>query len=375
MARRLLWLMALGSLAPPWIALAETQAPAAPAADSLILGAASGRVEIAYDLVQLRPRSELRFRYKLDGFDHDWIQAETGQRLAAYTNIRSEQYNFEVEAWETGRPGERAHTALTITKKFFFYQPPWFWTLCVLVSIALLCLVYYLRMSQIRNRHDAILAERARIAREVHDTLLQGCACVSALLHTAAGDDAGDSDTRLHLIQSASTQIRATMDEARDAIISLRSQQPAPFDLVKSLKRLTERVAREYGIETALVVTGSSFELDQPSTHALTMVVREAVFNAVLHANAQTIRVEIEFAPRELAIAIVDDGQGFTPTASPSEDHFGIHGMQERIDELGGKLAIESLPGKGTRVRILLPQPRAGSKKLRGIFRFPFVNR
>jgi signal transduction histidine kinase len=165
------------------------------------------------------------------------------------------------------------------------------------------------------------------------------------------------------------------MDEARDAIISLRSQQPAPFDLVKSLKRLTERVAREYGIETALVVTGSSFELDQPSTHALTMVVREAVFNAVLHANAQTIRVEIEFAPRELAIAIVDDGQGFTPTASPSEDHFGIHGMQERIDELGGKLAIESLPGKGTRVRILLPQPRAGSKKLRGIFRFPFVNR
>jgi ligand-binding sensor domain-containing protein/signal transduction histidine kinase len=333
-----------------------------PVADSLTLAAASGRVEISYDLVLLRPQGELRFRYKLDGFDRDWIQAESGQRVAAYTNIPPGQYKFEVEAWETGRPEEMARTALTIVKSRFFYQTPWFWALCALVSIVLLFLAYYLRISRLRSGFHAILAERARIAREVHDTLLQGCACVSALLHTAAGDDAGDSDSRLHLIQFASTQIRATMDEARDAIATLRAQQPAPLDLAKSLKRLTERVGREYGVETALVVDGSSFELDQPATHALTMVVREAVFNAVLHANAQTIRVELNFASRELAIAVVDDGQGFTPTAVLPEDHFGIRGMQERIDALGGKLAIESRPGMGTRVRILLQRPRAGLK-------------
>jgi signal transduction histidine kinase/ligand-binding sensor domain-containing protein len=330
-----------------------------PAVDSLILAAVSGRLEIAFDLVPVRPQGELRFRYKLDGFDQDWIQAETGQRVATYTNIPPGQYKFEVEAWETGRPEEKERAVLRISKRHFFYQTPWFWTLCALVSIALLFLAYYLRMSQLRNRFHAILAERARIAREVHDTLLQGCACVSALLQTAAGDDAGDSESRLHLIQFASTQIRSTMDEARDAITTLRAPQSAPVDLIKSLKRLTERVGREYGVETALDLAGSSFELDQPATNALTMVVREAVFNAVLHANAQTIRVELKFAPGELAIAVVDDGKGFTPTAVLSEDHFGISGMQERIDALGGKLAIESRPGMGTRVRILLPRPRA----------------
>jgi ligand-binding sensor domain-containing protein/signal transduction histidine kinase len=330
-----------------------------PPANSVDLAAASNRIEIAYELVLLRPQEEWRFRYRVDGFDQDWIQAETGQRVATYTNIPPGQYKFEVEAWETGRPEEKARAVLRISKRRFFYQTPWFWTLCALVSIALLCLAYYLRISQLRDRFQAILAERTRIAREVHDTLLQGCASVSALLHTAAGNDAGDSESRLHLIQFASTQIKATIDEARDAITTLRAQQPAPMDLVKSLKRLTERVGREYGVETALVVAGPSFELDQPATNALAMVVREAVFNAVLHANAQTIRVELEFASGELAIAVVDDGQGFTPTAVLSEDHFGIRGMQERIDALGGRLAIESLPGMGTRVRILLSSPRA----------------
>lgn len=242
------------------------------------------------------------------------------------------------------------------------YETSWFWTLCALALIALLFGACYLRKSWLRAREDAIRAERTRMAREMHDTLLQGCACVLALLQTAAGDDAGDSEARQHLIQLASTQLRVTMEEARDAITALRAQQPAPADLAASLKRLTERVGKEYGIETALVVTGSALKLDQPATNALTMAVREAVFNAVLHANAQAIRVEVESTPRELAISVVDDGRGFTPTAASSEGHFGIQVMRERIDSLGGKLAIESYPGMGTRVRIQLPAPRSRLK-------------
>jgi len=282
-----------------------------PAVDSLILAAVSGRLEIAFDLVPVRPQGELRFRYKLDGFDQDWIQAETGQRVATYTNIPPGQYKFEVEAWETGRPEEKARAVLRISKRRFFYQTPWFWTLCALVSIALLCLAYYLRISQLRDRFQAILAERTRIAREVHDTLLQGCASVSALLHTAAGNDAGDSESRLHLIQFASTQIKATIDEARDAITTLRAQQPAPMDLVKSLKRLTERVGREYGVETALVVAGPSFELDQPATNALAMVVREAVFNALLHGKPAHVEVRLAYGHTHLTLHVLDDGCGF----------------------------------------------------------------
>jgi signal transduction histidine kinase len=121
---------------------------------------------------------------------------------------------------------------------------------------------------------------------------------------------------------------------------------------------MTERTWRAYGIETTLVVSGEPFDINQQTSHAIAMVVREAIFNAVLHANAQNIRVHVDFSARDLAIGISDDGQGFTATDSNPEGHYGILGMQERIADFDGELAIDSAPGQGTSVRILLPGAR-----------------
>jgi signal transduction histidine kinase len=111
-------------------------------------------------------------------------------------------------------------------------------------------------------------------------------------------------------------------------------------------------------VETMLVVSGEPFPMDQPTTRAIAMIVREAVFNAILHANAESIRVELDFSPEELTLAVSDDGQGFAMTSSHWEDHYGIMGMRERVDHFGGTFRIESAPGNGTSVRIHIPQER-----------------
>jgi signal transduction histidine kinase len=325
----------------------------------LTLPAQSTRFAIAYDLVLLRPLGELRSHYRLDGFDQGWVQPPTNQTVAPYTNLRPGRYTFTLEAWDSGFPQDKSFTTLIVVKRPYYYQTFWFWALFILLSAVLLTAAYYWRISLHRRRFREILAERARLAREVHDTLLQGCASVSALLHAAAGNETGGDESRLHMIRFASTQMKTTMDEARHAIANLRLKRPFPVELSADLKRMTERVGREHGIDAAFTAAGLPFALTPSTIHALTMVAREAVFNAILHANAQKIRVSLEFSPSELVIAVSDDGQGFNPCESNMEEHFGLQGMRERIAILGGELAIDSQLGRGTTVRVQLLRDEA----------------
>jgi signal transduction histidine kinase/ligand-binding sensor domain-containing protein len=329
-----------------------------PPARSVNLAAASNRIEIAYALVVLNLQDKWRSRYKLDGFDNDWIVAAPNQRVAAYTNIPPGHYTFEIESWETDRPQFRASARLDIAKDRFFYQTLWFQSVCVLAAILLLFMTYYIRLKQLQGRFNSIIAERTRIAREMHDTLLQGCASVSALLRVAVDDDVQDSESRFHLIQYASTQIEATMDEARQAVSGLRTGAQISGGLVESVRQMTERSSREHGVESTLAVNGEPFDMNPQTAHSLTMVAREAVFNAILHANPQTIRVKLEFSADALQIEVTDDGQGFVVANSQSEEHYGIQGMRERIAVFGGTLSIESAPQMGTSVLIHLS--RAG---------------
>jgi ligand-binding sensor domain-containing protein/signal transduction histidine kinase len=327
-------------------------------AGSVDLAAASNRIEIAYALVVLNLLDKWRSRYKLDGFDKDWIVAEPDRRVAAYTNVPPGRYTFEIESWEADRPEYRASARLNVVKHKFLYQTLWFRSACVLAAILLLFLAYYVRLKQLEGRFRGVIAERTRIAREIHDTLLQGCASVSALLRVAVNDDVQDSESRLHLIQYASTQIEATMDEARQAVSGLRAGTQLSTGLVESVQRMTERSSREHGIDSTLVVNGEAFDMNPRTAQSITMVAREAVFNAILHANPQSIRVKLDFSSDALQLSVTDDGQGFEVADSQSEEHYGIQGMMERIAVFGGTMSIHSAPQKGTSVLICLP--RAG---------------
>jgi len=322
----------------------------------LDMSAASDRVEIAFEPVLLRSQEGLRFRYRLDGYDHTWTYASAQQRLATYTNLPPGKYTFNVEAWETDRPEHAARASIEFLKKPYFYRTPWFVALCVVFVTLVSILAYQVRMKQVHGRFKAVLAERTRLAREMHDTLIQGCVSISALLEAASSSEIDDNESRAHLIDYAATQIRATVDEARQAVWDLRGAEQTQVDLETALQRMAERIGREHGVEMAFSLLGKPFAIKLPATHELMMVTREAVFNAILHGHAQHVEARFSYANESLSLTINDDGLGFDATEAFSEDHFGLRGMRERIGRFDGTFEIESIPKKGTRVRVEIPR-------------------
>jgi len=322
----------------------------------LDLDAGSDRVEIAYEPVLLRSQEGLRFRYRLDGYDRGWTYANAQQRLATYTNLPAGQYTFLVEAWETDHPAHTAHAAIGFLKKPYFYRTPWFVALCVLIAALLSILAYQVRMKQIHDRFKAVLAERTRLAREMHDTLIQGCVSISALLEAAASREIDDNESRAHLIDYAATQIRATVDEARQAVWNLRGEERTLVNPETALRRMAERIGREHGVEMAYRLLGKPFAISLPATHELMMVAREAVLNAILHGHAKQVEAEIRYAGHSLSLTIKDDGDGFDAAKAFSDEHFGLRGMRERIHRFDGKLEIQSVSHQGTSVRVEIPR-------------------
>jgi ligand-binding sensor domain-containing protein/signal transduction histidine kinase len=328
----------------------------------LTLAASSRRIEIPWEFVYLGPQDNWRFRYRLSGFDKDWIEAGNGQRHATYTNLAAGTYRFDIEAWRTDRPERITAVSLPVTMGQFLYQRLWFRLLCLAACALMLMLLYYLRVRRINDRFRSIIAERNRIAREMHDTLIQGCTSVSALLHAASSEDVEDEDSRLHMIQYASTQVRATLDEARQAVAGLRSASGPQNDLLASLRTMTERSRRSHGVETILDVQGEPFEMGEAAVYALTMIAREAMFNAILHADAQCIQVAVSFSTQDVTLEVKDDGHGFAMGAEQKQQHFGIAGMRERVAALGGTFRIVSAPGAGTSVSVQTPRARLYAK-------------
>jgi ligand-binding sensor domain-containing protein/signal transduction histidine kinase len=330
---------------------------------SLKLNADSRRIEFAYEPVLLRSQEELRFRYKLEGFDQTWTYAGAHQRLATYTNLPAGNHRFVVEAWETDHPERVVRASIDSFKKHYFYQDPWFLLLCVLAAILLCVLIYRLRMRQIHGRFKAVLAERTRLAREMHDTLIQGCIATSALLKAASSQDVDDNESRAHLIDYAATQIHATVDEARQAVWNLRCEELALTDLQASLQSMAESIGHKHGVKMLHRLLGKPFSISRQATHELMMVARESVFNAILHGHAQKIEVELTYLDESLSLTVRDGGQGFDAKAGLSEDHFGLRGMRERIHRFDGKFEIESKPHQGTRVSVKIPRAAIASDK------------
>jgi ligand-binding sensor domain-containing protein/signal transduction histidine kinase len=327
-----------------------------PLTEKLSLDAGSSRLEIGYEPVLLRSQDGLRFRYKLDGYDQNWTYASAQQRLATYTNLPAGKYKFLVETWETDHPEHAAQASIDFIKKPYFYRTQWFIVLCALLTALLSIFVYQVRMKQIHDRFNAVLAERTRLAREMHDTLIQGCVSISALLEAVSSGEVEDSESKAHMIDYAATQIRATVDEARQAVWNLRVEERAGVDLGTALQRMAERIGREHGVEMLCRLQGKPFAISLPATHELMMVAREAVFNAILHGHAQQIVAELSYTDASLSLTVKDDGQGFDASKAFSDEHFGLRGMKERIHQFNGKFEITSTPHQGTCVRLEIPR-------------------
>jgi ligand-binding sensor domain-containing protein/signal transduction histidine kinase len=328
-----------------------------PQTASLTLAARQSRLEIGYEPVMLSSQSDLQFRYRMTGFDEDWTRTNSNHRSATYNNLPAGKYTFMVEAWEMDHPEHVVRASVQLVKQPYFYRTPWFIALCALSLGLVSVTAYQVRMKQVHDKFAAVLAERSRLAREMHDTLIQGCAGVSAMLEATWSCESDDHESRMHLIDYANTQIRAMMDEARQAIWDLRHGVGAPADLVTCIREMAQRLSREYGVSLTSSSLGESFPLGHQQTHELLMVAREAFFNAILHGRPEKIAAELRFTPRTLELVIDDDGRGFDPAANLQDDgHYGLRGVKERVERLGGTLTIESAPLRGTCVRVTVPR-------------------
>jgi signal transduction histidine kinase len=190
----------------------------------------------------------------------------------------------------------------------------------------------------------------------MHDTLIQGCASVSAMLEAASSCDPDDSETRQHMIEFANTQILTTMDEARQAVWNLRRGEQAPSEMATSLAQMADRLSREYGVRVDRSSTGIAFPIGQQETHELMMVVREAIFNAILHGHPKVVTIDMRFTLQALEMNLSDDGVGFDVGVAPWDGHYGLQGMRERVLRFGGAFTIDSAPNQGTRIRVVIPK-------------------
>jgi signal transduction histidine kinase len=187
---------------------------------------------------------------------------------------------------------------------------------------------------------------------------VQGCVGVSTLIEAAAGAARTDQDQMLECLDDARVHLRLTIDEARQALTDLRHDS-FEHGLPGALREWTGTMRNDKGIPIRLHVTGEAASLGDADQRALLLVIREAVRNAATHGRPQSIEVSLRYTPQAIEIDVQDDGIGFAAPEAELADrgHFGILGMRERIEQLGGSLEVCSEPGAGTTVSARVPLP------------------
>ncbi len=336
------------------------------AGTALTLAAGTHQLRIDYGAASLSLPERLQFRYRLQGVDRDWRQAGD-RRQAFYTNLDPGAYRFEVSAANAdsawGAAGE-----LRFSIAPAYYQTPWFYALCGLAGASLLWLLYRLRLRQITGRlrqlHQERLVERERIARELHDTLLQS---VQGLILRFQGAVLGlqtDDPARAPLLD---TLVRAnqTLAEGRERVNDLRTGN-AGHDMAECFAELAQDLAKDLPPQTptefSLRVEGQPRRLQPHVFEELLKIGSEALRNAFRHSAARRIDVLLSYGESEFALRIQDDGRGIAPELMREggrEGHWGLAGMRERAFRLHARWNLISEAGLGTSIDVVAPASRA----------------
>jgi signal transduction histidine kinase len=315
-----------------------------------------GKLEFHYAGLSFVAPEKVQFRYKLEGFDRQWISAGT-RRTAYYTNIPPGHYQFQVTACNNDGVWNPNASELGFYLTPFFYQTFWFYGLCVLSGALLAWTVYKLRLRHLNARFLAILGERSRIARELHDTLAAGLAGIVMQLE-AAEDVLLDApeESRDHLSRARDVA-KASLAEARRTVWAMRPQSLESADLPTALSQTARQQVSGSKTKLQFNVSGTPRPLSQQVESNFLRICQEAVTNALTHARPEDIKIHLQYDPHHVTLKIADDGEGFD-TAHPVQDdgvHLGLLGMRERADQIGGRLTVESAPGSGTRIIVSAP--------------------
>jgi ligand-binding sensor domain-containing protein/signal transduction histidine kinase len=341
---------------PPPIAIEQlfVDNQSIPLTQKLSLSPGIARLDFYYTALSFIAPENVRFKYKLEGFDHDWIDGG-GRRVASYTNLRPGNYKFRVIAANNDGVWNESGAALDFYLQPRFYQTYWFYLLCVLLLALTAWQLYRLRVRRMALQFRAVLAERNRIAREIHDNLAQDILGISVQLELVARLMPAAAEMAKGHLDRARMLVRNSMTEARRYVWDLRSQELQKKDLPAALRDTTKRLTAESDIETVVEVAGPMRPLPVEVETNLLRIGQEAINNAVKHARANRIEVGLNFDTRKVQLTVRDDGRGFDPREQIADGHFGLLGMRERAEQIGGALSIDSAPERGTQIAVDVP--------------------
>ncbi len=307
-----------------------------------------------------------RSRYRLQGFQDEWTEASGGLHVATYMTLPTGTYDFQVQGATSHGPWGSPAATLRIVM-----LPPWwasrtFYLLGGLAAAAALFVAYRIRVRQLTHAYNLRLeerwAERTRIARELHDTLLQSFQGLMFRLQAVRDLLPGQAEKAVPVMDMALTKGEEAIDEARGAVSDLRSSEKVDQHVESGLSAIAAAAAhlRKDGNTPSwqLVTTGPVREIHRTVLYEAYQVAREARSNAYRHANADTITVAVRYGAETFEVTVTDDGVGFDDvqlTAARSQRRWGVQGMKERMDRLGGTLEIRSRSLEGTRVVLSVP--------------------
>lgn len=315
-------------------------------------------IQIRYGASSLAYPDHVRFRYRLEGFDEAWQQAGN-RRVAYYTNLPPGDYRFQVQAANESGVWSRQSATLAFSVAPSFVQSWWFLTLCGLSLVAAVYAAYLWRLRRVahrmRMRYEERHRERERIARELHDTLLQSFQGLLLRFQAVASGLRDDDPVRVALEQAMDRGEEAIV-EGRERVRSLRMPAASVSEpLPSALERVGRELAQLHPAAFGVSADARLPALDPVVRDEIYWIGREALCNAFRHAGATRIQVEIRASRGRVVLRIRDDGRGLDEDvrrAGARDDHWGLRGMRERAHDIGARLRITSRPGKGTQVEL-----------------------
>jgi signal transduction histidine kinase len=352
------------------VASKSVEADRTPVALGAPAGLGGQTLSIQYPGVNLTRPERVTCRYRLDGLDDSWQNA--GHRtVALYPRPPPGTYTFHVEASNDGNTWTQPVSSATIIVLPSIYQTKWFLALCAIAGLTAAWFLVTLRIRavtrEVRARAEERADERIRISRELHDTLLQGIQGLLLTFHVAAQKVPADDESRKLLDSALSTADRIIV-EGRNRVNSLRSEHLTDAELAGSLENVGRDLRIDGKVAFQVIREGSNATLHAHIADEVFYIAREALTNAFRHSGASEIVLSLVYGPRYFSMACKDNGRGFDSRNNEQPGHWGLTGMSERAQGVGGELHCRSEPARGTEILFVLPSYRAYKNRSRLMF-------
>lgn len=324
----------------------------------IVLPPGTSHFEIHFAAVEISAPEKIRLQYRLDGVDSEWLDAPPNP-VAIYSNIPVGQHALHIRASNRNGIWDRQGVVFMVTQQPYFYQTRWFIAAMVALGILLMFLLYRLRVAQISRvlsaRFDERLAERTRVARELHDTFLQTVQG-SKMVADHALKNSADHTRMVRAMEQLSTWLAQATEEGRAALQSLRASTTERNDLAQAFRRAIEECRPATSAEISFSVNGQSKEMHPVVRDEIYRIGYEAIRNACAHSGGNRVEITLEYA-HDLTLRVGDNGVGIDSdiAAQGKEGHFGLRGMRERAERISSKFTLVSSPASGTVITLVVP--------------------